>query len=219
MRVESPDTHNPDISQITRLVEKGLPYDYSLQGPDPKNRDFLKCITQEYLKGINLEKSYNLLCLCIEEIISNSVKANIKRAYFISNNLDISNHDDYEKGMKNFKEQGVSNVRDPEFIKKLDSLGLYVKLHYQIVDGCLIITARNNSVISNEELERINKKLKLSENKSPEDIFMNSIDQTEGTGLGIIMITKIMSQISSIKENFSIRATETETITELKIKP
>ena len=48
---------------------------------------------------------------------------------------------------------------------------------------------------------------------------MNSIDQTEGAGLGIIMITKIMNQISSIKQNFSIRATDTETITELKIRP
>lgn len=219
MRVDSCITPNPDISQISELVSKGLPYDYTLQGPNPKNRDFVKCITQEYLKGINSEKNYNLLCLCLEEIISNSVKANIKRAYFISNNLDISNHEDYEKGMKNFKEQGVSNVRDPEFVKRLDKMGLYVRIHYQFIDDCLIITARNNSVISNEELERINKKLKLSENKSPEDIFMNSIDQTEGAGLGIIMITKIMNQISSIKQNFSIRATDTETITELKIRP
>ena len=61
------------------------------------------------------------------------------------------------------------------------------------------------------------KKLKLSENQSPEDIFMNSIDTTEGAGLGIIMITKILRQLSTAKDCFSIRATDTETITELKI--
>ena len=48
---------------------------------------------------------------------------------------------------------------------------------------------------------------------------MNSIDQTEGAGLGIIMIKKILSQISSAPDCFAISATETETITELKIIP
>ena len=48
---------------------------------------------------------------------------------------------------------------------------------------------------------------------------MNSIDMTEGAGLGIIMIKKIMKQISRAEDCFSIRASETETITELKILP
>ena len=83
----------------------------------------------------------------------------------------------------------------------------------------MAITAKNNSVISDEEIERINKRLMLSEGKSAEELFMNSIDQTEGAGLGIIMIKKILSQISSAPDCFAISATETETITELKIIP
>ena len=46
---------------------------------------------------------------------------------------------------------------------------------------------------------------------------MQSIDTTEGAGLGIIMIKKILSQISCATNCFSIKATDTETITELKI--
>ena len=46
---------------------------------------------------------------------------------------------------------------------------------------------------------------------------MNSIDTTEGAGLGIIMITKIMRQISKAEDCFSIRADDQDTITELKI--
>ena len=96
-------------------------------------------------------------------------------------------------------------------------MGLYVKLYFSVINGCLTITAKNNSVMSKEEVERVNTKLKLSENKSPEELFMNSIDQTEGAGLGIIMIKKILSQISSAEDCFSIKTTDTETITELKI--
>ena len=217
MRESTCNTNIKDISEVSECISGNIPFEYTLQNPGPESREFLKSVTKEYLKSLNIEKYYDLLCLCIEEIISNSVKANIKRAYFISNNLDINNHDDYEKGMKDFKNNGVGNLKDKALVSQINEMGLYVKIAFKIVDNCLYITARNNSVISTQEIERILKKLKLSANKTPEEIFMNSIDQTEGAGLGIIMIKKIMNQISTLEDAFSIRATETETITELKI--
>ena len=205
------------LAAVNNCISNSKPFEYTLRAPDAKGRDFLKNIVLSYLKAVNKEKSHNLICLCMEEIISNSVKANIKRAYFISNNLDINNHDDYEKGMKHFKENGVGNIKDSAFVDNINKLGLYVKISFEIKNNFLCIITRNNSVISSEEIERINKKLKLSENQTPEDIFMNSIDQTEGAGLGIIMIKKIMSQVSPVEDCFSIYATDTETVTELKI--
>ena len=210
-------TENYDLTCATECIQNQKPFEYVLSGPSPKSREFIKNVALEYLRAIGKEKSYNLLCLCIEEVISNSVKANVKRAYFLSNNLDISNPADYEKGMKNFKEAGMGNVKDESLVTKVHSLGLYVKLVFKIEDDTFYITAHNNSIISKEELERINKKLNLSNNQTPEQMFMHSIDTTEGAGLGIIMIKRILSQISSAKDCFSISATNTETITELKI--
>ncbi len=208
---------NYDLSCAAECIKNQKPYEYVLRGPSPKSREFIKNVALEYLRAIGKEKFYNLLCLCIEEVISNSVKANIKRAYFLTNNLDINNPADYEKGMKNFKEAGMGNVKDNNLVKKVNSLGLYVKLIFKIEDENFYMTAHNNSIISKEELERINKKLTLSKTQTPEQMFMNSIDPTEGAGLGIIMIKRILSQISSAPDCFSIRATNTETITELKI--
>ncbi len=208
---------NYELSSAAECIKNQKPYEYVLRGPSAENRDFIKNVALEYLRAIGKEKFYNLLCLCIEEVISNSVKANVKRAYFLSNNLDISNPADYEKGMKNFKEAGIGNVKDNNLVKKVNSLGLYVKLIFKIEDENFYITAHNNSIISKEELERINKKLTLSKTQTPEQMFMNSIDPTEGAGLGIIMIKRILTQISSAPDCFSIRATNTETITELKI--
>lgn len=207
-----------NLNDVATNIEPEREYEFTLQGPSVQSRELLKSITLEFLKKINYDKVYNLLCLCLEEIISNSVKANVKRAYFLLHNLDITKHEEYEKGMKDFKEQGIGNIKDKKFIEQVNQLGLYVKMYFKISNDSLFITTRNNSVISKEELERINKRLKISENKSPEDIFMNSIDQTEGAGLGIIMIKKIMSQISKSTDCFSISATETETITALQIK-
>lgn len=219
MSFSSGNTNEEIVSEAKSCIKEGKLFVYSLKNPNPENKDTLKSIVLEFLKTIQLEKCYNLLCLCLEEIISNSVKANIKRAFFISNNLDINNKDDYERGMQSFKEKGLARIKDPTFVNKINTMGLYVNLYFSITDGCLTITARNNSVISKEELYRVHKKLELSENKTPEDLFMNSIDQTEGAGLGIIMIKKILSQISSAKDCFTIQSSDTETITELKIIP
>ena len=210
-------SENLDLTRVAECISNKTPFEYTLTGPSAGSREFIKDVAMEYLRTIGKEKCYNLLCLCIEEVISNSVKANIKRAYFLINNLDITNPQDYEKGMKYFKDLGMGNIKDENLVKGINYLGLYVKLSFRIEDNAFYLTAHNNSVISKEEIERINKKLKLCENQTPEQMFMNSIDTTEGAGLGIIMIKRILSQISSSNDCFSIRATDTETITELKI--
>ena len=210
-------SENLDLTRVAECISNKTPFEYTLTGPSAGSREFIKDVAMEYLRTIGKEKCYNLLCLCIEEVISNSVKANIKRAYFLINNLDITNPQDYEKGMKCFKDLGMGNIKDENLVKGINYLGLYVKLVFKIEDDTFYITAHNNSVISKEELERINKKLTCSQNQTPEEMFMHSIDTTEGAGLGIIMIKRILSQISSAPDCFSIRATNTETITELKI--
>ena len=115
---------NYDLSCAAECIKNQKPYEHVLSGPSQKSREFIKNVALEYLRTIGKEKFYNLLCLCIEEVISNSVKANIKRAYFLSNNLDISNPSDYEKGMKNFKEAGMGKVKDPNLVKKVNNLNV-----------------------------------------------------------------------------------------------
>ena len=206
-----------DPRKIEQAIKNNEAYETNLEGPTDSSRDFIQTALELYLKTINRENIHNILCLCMEEIISNSVKANIKRAWFLHNNLDINDHAHYKKGMEDFREMGLSKVKKMEFIKTTKNLGFYVRVRFEIKDNIFTITTRNNSVISPEELERINNKLKLSEKQTSEELFMNSVDTTEGCGLGIIMITKIMKQVSSLKDCFSIYADNTDTITVLKI--
>ena len=211
------ESDNFDISKVQEFIAAGKPYNLNLNGPSTGERDYLKGLLTEYLKQVGKEESYSLLRLCMDEIISNSVKANIKRTYFIVNNLDINNHKDYEAGIKSFHDVCMSICKEQAFVQKILDLGFYVRCRFHIENNILTITTRNNSVISQEEIARIEKKLALAANQTPEQIFMNSIDMTEGAGLGIIMINKIISQVSTLQDRFSIRATETETVTELKI--
>ena len=47
-------------------IQDGQVFEYVLLDPSPESKERLKNIVQEFLKKINLEKSYNLLCLCLE---------------------------------------------------------------------------------------------------------------------------------------------------------
>ena len=206
-----------DFSELETSIAQNKPYETMLQGPTEESRDFISKSLLLYLKQINRENVHNLLCLCMEEIISNCVKANVKRAYFIHNELDINDPEQYKLGMQSFRESGVSQAKQLELITCAQNLGFYVKVKFSIENGVFIVSARNNSIISPEELQRIKNKIELSKNKTSEEIFMNSVDMTEGCGLGIIMIKKIMEQISTHKESFSIYADDKDTITELRL--
>ena len=87
----------------------------------------------------------------------------------------------------------------------------------KVVNMVLLGAASKSGLISKEELKTISNKIELSKNKTSEEIFMNSVDMTEGCGLGIIMIKKIMEQISNLENSFSIYADDQDTITELRI--
>ena len=206
-----------NYSEIETSIAENKPYETLLQGPTDASREFINKSLLMYLKAINCEKYHNFLCLCMEEIISNCVKANIKRAYFIHNELDINDPEQYKLGMRDFRDVGVSQGKQLELITSAQDLGFYVKILFEINKNVLTITTRNNSIISPEELKRINNKIELSKNKTSEEIFMNSIDMTEGSGLGIIMIKKIMEQISSLKDSFSIYADDKDTVTVLRV--
>lgn len=210
-------TDSYDFSGLEKAAAEKKPYEVYLSGPSDASREFINRSLELYLTAINREKAQNLLCLCMEEILSNCVKANIKRAFFIHNELDINDHEQYELGMRDFREVGVGQGKQLELIKSAKDLGFYVKIRFSIDDDILTITAKNNSIISPEELTRINKKIEYSKNQTSEEIFMNSVDMTEGAGLGIIMINKIMDQVSSLKDSFSIYADDKDTVTVLRI--
>lgn len=212
---EIPDFY--DFSEMEEAVVQQKPYEVLLSGPSDASREFINKSLELYLKAINREKAHNLLCLCMEEIISNCVKANIKRAFFIHNELDINDPEQYKLGMRDFREVGVGQGKQLELIQSAKDLGFYVKIQFSIEDNKLTITAKNNSIISPEELERINKKIEYSKNQTSEEIFMNSVDMTEGAGLGIIMINKIMDQVSTLNDRFSIYADDKDTVTVLRI--
>ncbi len=192
-------------------------YEYKFTDPASYNTEFLTAIINQYLMKISKDEISPFVGICMGEIVSNSIKANLKRAHFILNNLDINNSKDYEEGMKTFHDEGLCLLKNKSTARKIKKMNYYVKISFYLTENQFRIVTSNNCVITSAEQERIFEKLRIAEQSEADDCFALSVDTTEGSGLGIIMIQRLMKQMGLSHDCFSILATEDETITELRI--
>ncbi|MCR4742182.1 MAG: hypothetical protein K5866_04840 [Treponema sp.] len=203
-----------DTDKIKNAVRLQLPLEitsYTL----PRNIEiYIRKVLDIFLKECRQEHMYEYLNFCLSELLTNSKKANTKRVYFAEKNLDINNENDYEKGMETFKEDTLTNIN--HYLELQKKAGLYIKLSFQIKGEQIKMEIKNNAKITSFELARINKKIaSVQQYKSMEDVFTNVLDQSEGAGLGIIIIILMLQKIGLSKENYQVIATEEETITRI----
>jgi len=203
-----------DQLKIKNAVRLQLPIEittYSL----PRNMEiYIRKVLEMFLKECHQEHMFEYLNFCLGELLTNSKKANTKRVYFKEKNLDINNPEDYEIGMKNFKEDTLGNIDHYLNLQKKE--GLYIKLLMQMKGEKIRVDIKNNAKITTFELERIQKKINsVQQYKTVEEVFLNVLDQSEGAGLGIIIIILMLQKIGLSKENFQVLATEDETITRI----
>jgi HD-like signal output (HDOD) protein len=183
----------------------------------PRNMDvYIRDVTTEFLEECNQQHMNKYLGFCLGELLTNAKKANTKRIYFREKNLDINNSDDYKKGMLTFKEDTLNNI--DYYMSEQKKAGLYVKLNLLYTEDNLIVEIRNNSLICKEEKERIEYKLKnVKQYKNENDVFKHILDQTEGAGLGIIIIILMLQKVGLKKENYKVYTNDTETITKITL--
>ena len=181
----------------------------------PREKEFyIHEVLTVFLEECHQEHMTDNLIFCLGELLTNSKKANTKRVYFKENNLDINNEMDYQQGMISFKEDTLNNIN--HYLEQQEAQGLYVKLILQLYDEGLKIEIRNNSVLTVFETKRINEKLKAAKKYTdPAQVITRVIDQTEGAGLGIIIIVLMLRKIGLSHENYKVFSTDTETITQM----
>ncbi len=192
-------------------------YEYKFTDPSTYSTEEISSIINKYLKQINKEEISAFVDICMGEIVSNSIKANLKRAHFILNGLNINNPKEYKIGMRNFHDEGLCMIKDQETLKTIRRMNYYVKIDFYLDDNQFKIVTTNNCGITPEEQARICEKLRMGENSNAENSFDQVVDTTEGSGLGLLMIIRLLNQMGLSKDCFSISTVENETITELSI--
>ena len=203
-----------DRDKIKTSVSLQLPIEmtsYTL----PKNMEaYIRGVMEMFLEECHQEQLKEYLNFCLSELLTNAKKANTKRVYFKEKGLDINNPDDYEKGMENFKMDTLTNI--DHYLELQKKAGLYIKLSLKILADKIYIEIKNNCKLTKFEEERIKQKLdSVQQYSNMDEVFTNVLDQSEGAGLGIIIIILMLQKVGLSKDNYQVISTEDETITRI----
>lgn len=203
-----------DKQKIKSAVQLHSPIEITTYTLPREMEMYIQEVLTVFLIECHQEHMTDNLIFCLGELLTNSKKANTKRIYFKEHNLDINDEMDYHSGMVSFKEDMLNDLR--HYLEAQKAAGLYIKLVLKLNEDGIKIEIRNNSVLTTFERKRINEKLRAAQKYTdPQQVIAKVIDQTEGAGLGIIIIVLMLQKIGLSKDNYKVFATETETITQM----
>ena len=203
-----------DLSKIKMARRAGIPLSITTYTLPREMEAYIDSVLKAFLNELNQNQMSEYLTYCLNELLTNGKKANTKRIFFKQKNLDIFNAEQYSEGIKNFKRETLSNIR--YYLDLQKKAGLYVKLILQVRNNKIKIEVRNNSELTVEEYKRMHDKLSRAQQYTSVDQATNQVlDETEGAGLGLIIMILILEKIGLTEENFQILCENGETITRI----
>ena len=203
-----------DLSKVKMAIRAGIPLSITTYTLPHEMEVYMDSVLSAFLEELNQNQMIEYLTYCLNELVTNSKKANTKRIFFKEKNLDITNPKDYETGMKSFKSETLNNIK--YYLKLQKNAGLYVKLILQTRNNKIKIEVRNNSELTVEEYKRMHDKLSRAQQYTSVDQALEQIlDDTEGAGLGLIIMILMLEKIGLTEENFQILSEGGETITRI----
>lgn len=170
------------------------------------------------LKHFKRDELMDVVYSAAKELILNATKSNYKRVIFEKNNLSIDNDNDYQKGMKIFKESMTEeNLKKNRNIFKEKKYHVVATFYYR--EDVLRIKVKNNFPLHPIEEKRIREKFKASRSFSNLiDFYLEYSDNTEGAGLGITMVGILLDETGIDKHSYSLYSNEEYQETQAKLE-
>ena len=214
MKVEEEDISEQEIESIKVAVKTRQPVDFFCYTLTPSQKVRFQKILNIFLEECDQTYLYNYLSYCLFELLDNASKANAKRVFFKEKNLNINDEADYKNGMEAFKEDLTENT--DHYLEELKSGKLMVHLLLSAND-VITITVSNNTKITEAEYKRIQTKIEKTKNYANLADAISDIDQTEGSGLGIITVIIMLKKLGLNTNNLKFNITDNETVATIEI--
>jgi hypothetical protein len=147
----------------------------------------------------------------------NSLKANAKRIFFEENKLNINNLEEYDHGIKIFKQE-IGNKKIRELCEKGRRNKIHIKIMFTHKMNGLKIEILNNAEILKQEEKRIRTKLSKGQKYTNMfDFYNENSDTTEGEGLGLVLSLLMLKSEGIDPSNFRIGSKNGITKTRIEI--
>ncbi|MFW5800580.1 MAG: HDOD domain-containing protein, partial [Spirochaeta sp.] len=205
-----------DRTTIRKAIRSGTPYSITTATLPHETEVQLEEILELFLEEIGRANLKDSLAYCLRELAVNAKKANTKRVYFHSKGLDISNDADYHKGMQTFKQDTLSNIK--HYLPMMEEQGYYIRLSFTMRGTTLVISIANNAAMNQKEQIRVFDRIARSRAyNSLQEAMEQAIDESEGAGLGIIIMVLMLRKIGLSEEAFELDVENGETVVRLSI--
>jgi hypothetical protein len=205
-----------DVSKIKKAVRLGIPLTITTVTLPHEDEIYIEQVLTIFLNEVGYGRLKDYIVYCVRELAANAKKANTKRVYFLERGLNLADPDDYYEGMAGFKENTLNNIDHYLHLQK--QKGLYVKLILQIKNNSISVEVRNNAAVTKPELARIHDKLARSRQYvSLEDALSQVLDDSEGAGLGLVILVLMLKKMGLGEDSFDILNTGKETVARIVI--
>jgi len=207
---------NVDELKIRKAARSSVPLSIKTYTLPHETEEYMESILGVFLDELGQVELKDRIAYCLRELAVNAKKANTKRVYFMEKGLDIGNPQDYEVGMRSFKQETLDNIN--YYLEKQKEAGLYIKIVFHSKGKTLTVSIRNNSEIARKEQMRIYDRIARSRAfESMEEALSSVLDDSEGAGLGIVILVLMLKKIGLDEDAFDIDVENGETIAKIVI--
>lgn len=203
-----------DKQKIRMAISSGVPLSITTYTLPHNMEVYMSEVLTTFFTELHQEQMIQYITYCQNELITNAKKANTKRIYFKEKGLDINSYQDYEEGMRTFKEETLSNIN--YYLTKQKEEGLYIRLIIQVKNNVIRMEVQNNSALTYTEYKRIHDKIcRAQQYTSVEETLSSVLDESEGAGLGLIIMILMLRKLGMSENNFQTLCVKGVTVTRL----
>lgn len=205
-----------DVTQIRKAARNSVPISIKTYTLPHETEEYLERVLSIFLSEFGQDALADRVAYCMKELAVNAKKANTKRVYFVEKGLDLENSEDYKAGMESFKTETLDNI--DYWLQKQKDAELYIKVIYHSKGGTFTLTIRNNVAISRKEQIRVYDRIARSRAfSSMEEALASVLDDSEGAGLGIVILVLMLKKIGLSEDAFDIDVEDGETVARITI--
>lgn len=205
-----------DLKKIDDAIKLGAPITINTYTFSHDIQVTVEQILTYFLAKLGQSHLKDYAMYCLNELAVNAKRANTKRIYFKEHGLDIFDGSQYKIGMERFKKETLENI--DYYIEQQKKAGLYIKIILRTRDNNFEIEIRNNAIMTKEELLRANNKIALASQMSDfSQAITTVVDETEGAGLGLIIMTLMLKQIGATPKAYFIGVIKDETVSKISL--
>ncbi|MCL1817512.1 MAG: HDOD domain-containing protein [Spirochaetaceae bacterium] len=205
-----------DVEKIVHAARNSIPLTIKTYTLPHEMEIYLGQVLEIFLKELGQEALKDPLTYCLRELAVNAKKANTKRVYFHEKGLNILDDAQYQAGMEKFKVETLDNI--DHWLSLQKEAGFYIKVLFQIRNRNLNLFVCNNAEITQKEQIRVYDRIARSRAfNSLEEALATVLDDSEGAGLGIVIMVLMLKKLGLNEDAFDIDTKNGETIARLSI--